>query len=104
MWSETRCGPSWWIGRRSGVGAVCGIVQRSRVVPLAAWPVPAGRKWVSRVNRVETEAELTAVRRSVVRGTPFGEAAWLQRTARRLCLESTLRSQGRPKKEATRQA
>ena len=49
----------------------------------------------------ETEAELKAVRRSVVRGTPFGAAPWLQRTARRLCLDSTLRSRGRPKKEAT---
>ena len=77
-------------------------VQGSSVVSLAAWPVPAGREWVSHVNRVETEAELKAVRRSVVRGTPFGEAAWLQRTARRLCLDSTLRSRGRPKKDATR--
>jgi putative transposase len=79
-------------------------VQESNAISLAAWPVAAGKEWVPHVNRVETEAELKAVRRSVVRGMPFGEAAWVQRTARRLCLDSTLRSRGRPKKETPRNA
>ncbi len=57
-----------------------------------AWP----RDWRRRVQSAETEAELAALRRSVTRGAPFGEASWQQRTAKRLGLESTLRPRGRP--------
>jgi len=41
---------------------------------------------------------LAALRRSVLRGNPFGEEWWQERTARRLGLESTLRARGRPRK------
>lgn len=44
----------------------------------------------------QTEVELEALRRSVVRGVPFGEASWQARTAKTLGLESTLRPRGRP--------
>ncbi|MBX9791049.1 MAG: transposase [Pirellulales bacterium] len=65
---------------------------------LAAWPVPRKPSWVDQVNNPQTEAELTAVRRSVRRGSPFGDESWSERAARRLGLESTTRPQGRPKK------
>jgi putative transposase len=65
---------------------------------LAPWPVPLPADWTRRVNEPETEAELEALRRSVVRGTPFGSTAWTRRTARRLGLEATLRPRGRPLK------
>jgi len=45
-----------------------------------------------------TDADLEALRRSVVRGAPFGEASWQQRTAKKLGLQSTLRPCGRPRK------
>jgi putative transposase len=51
-----------------------------------------------RVNRPETERELEAVRRSVVRGQPFGDEGWQQRMAKTFGLESTFRQQGRPRK------
>jgi putative transposase len=51
------------------------------------------------VNEVLSEKELSAVRRSVERGTPHGEARWVAATARRLDLEHTLRPRGRPRKE-----
>jgi len=70
-------------------------------VPLAAWPVPRPRTWTQYVNQAQTEAELAALRRAVVRGTPYGEDGWVGRTARRLALESTLRPRGRPKKKPT---
>ena len=73
-------------------------VHGSTTVTLDAWPVPVGSEWLAYVNRAETEAELKALRRSVVRGTPFGEEAWQERTAKRLALESTLRPRGRPRK------
>jgi len=78
-------------------------VQGSNVVSLDAWPVRPGKDWVAQVNRAGTEAELKAVRRSVVRGTPFGEGAWVQRTAERLCLDSTLRARGRPQKNTVKE-
>jgi putative transposase len=70
-------------------------------VPLAAWPVPRPRTWTQYVNQAQTEAELAALRRAVVRGTPYGEDGWVGRTSRRLALESTLRPRGRPKKKPT---
>ncbi len=65
---------------------------------LAAWPLPRKPNWVDHVNARQTEAELAALRRSVHRGSPFGDASWSEKTARRLALESTLRPPGRPKK------
>jgi putative transposase len=66
---------------------------------LAAWPLPRRPGWLEHVNTPQTEAELSALRRSVRRGCPFGAASWCDRTVRRLGLESTLRPQGRPKKD-----
>ena len=65
---------------------------------LDAWPVPPFPGWVDHVNSVVTEAELAAVRSAVRRGSPFGRAAWRQRTAANLGLQSTLRPLGRPRR------
>jgi len=76
-------------------------VRGSRARPewLAEGPVPRPRAWLPWVNEVLSEKELSAVRRSVERGTPHGEARWVAATARRLDLEHTLRPRGRPRKE-----
>ena len=66
---------------------------------LSAWPVPRPRKWMHYVNEPETEAELMALRRSCVRGTPYGPPEWIEQTAKTLGLEATLRKPGRPKKQ-----
>jgi putative transposase len=63
----------------------------------AASPVPLPADWTAWVNAAETAADLEAVRRSVNRGTPYGGAAWVGRTAERLGLEHTLRPRGRPR-------
>jgi putative transposase len=65
---------------------------------LREWPVPRPRNWLAYVNRVETEKELTALRRSVQRSCPYGTEAWTARTAREMGLESSLRARGRPRK------
>lgn len=65
---------------------------------LAAWPLPRKASWVDYVNAAQTEAELHAIRRSVQRGSPFGDPRWSDRTVHELGLESTQRPQGRPKK------
>jgi putative transposase len=67
---------------------------------LAAWPLPRKADWVAHVNAAQTEAELQAVLRSIVRGSPLGDGSWSERTARRLGLESTLRPQGRPTRKS----
>ncbi len=65
---------------------------------LAPWPVPCPRNWLAHVNAPQSDAELAALRRSIDRGTPFGNDRWTERTAQRLGLESSLRPRGRPKK------
>jgi putative transposase len=69
---------------------------------LSPSPVKLPRNWVELVNRPQTEAEVEAVRRSIVRGAPFGGAVWQRRTVERLGLEHTLRPRGRPRKDADR--
>jgi putative transposase len=66
---------------------------------LANWPLERPKRWVKLVNAVQTEEELEALRRSVRRGCPYGEASWSDRMVRRLGLEMTLRPQGRPRKQ-----
>jgi hypothetical protein len=65
---------------------------------LAAWPLPRKAGWVDYVNTLLKETELAAMRKSVQRGSPFGDGEWSDRTARRLGLESTIRPRGRPKR------
>ncbi|MEX2287019.1 MAG: transposase [Planctomycetaceae bacterium] len=62
-------------------------------------PVARPRGWLSLVNRPMTEGELTAIRTSIHRGTPFGTKYWTTRTAGKLGLESSLNPRGRPKKD-----
>ena len=107
MWNATPCVPT----RSTGSGQA--LVERAeqwrwsslwrrergsekeRSV-LSEWPVPRPNDWVEQVNRAETPAEIEALRRSVRRGSPFGEATWVVETARALRLERTLRPPGRP--------
>ncbi len=63
-----------------------------------AWPVTPQRDWLAAVSRPQGEKELERLRRSAYRGAPFGDAAWQERTAGRLGLESSLRPRGRPRR------
>jgi putative transposase len=65
---------------------------------LGAWPMAVPQAWVRKVNRPQTEAELAVLRRCVLRGQPYGNQAWVEETAARLDLQSTLRPRGRPRK------
>lgn len=60
--------------------------------------------WIDRVNQALTASELTAIGRSIGRGTPLGTPTWVRETAGRLALEHTLRSPGRPRIAGVRQA
>ena len=72
--------------------------SNKRLGLLSDWPVPCPRNWLAVVNGVENNGELAALRQSIVRGAPFGDARWSERTAKRLGLESSLRPRGRPKR------
>ncbi len=62
------------------------------------WPVALPERWLHYVNKAETESELASLRRSVLRGAPYGDERWQRQTAKTLGLESALRSPGRPRK------
>ncbi|WP_010583945.1 transposase [Schlesneria paludicola] len=64
---------------------------------LSEGPVTKSDQWTRFVNGIETDAELTAIRQSVERGTPFGDADWNRVTAEQLGLEASLRPRGRPR-------
>ena len=51
-------------------------------------------RWLERVNEPLSAGDLQRLRLSVERGRPYGEDSWAKDTARRLGLESTLRSRG----------
>jgi putative transposase len=72
--------------------------EAERSVLLSPGPVPWPTGWLKHVNQAQTEAEVAAVRRCIVRGQPLGSETWSKRTATRLGLTSTLRARGRPKK------
>jgi putative transposase len=64
---------------------------------MTPWSLALSAGWVAHVNKPQTELELAAVRRSVLRGSPLGEESWRLATAKKLGLLSTLRPRGRPR-------
>jgi putative transposase len=63
---------------------------------LGAWPRDA--RWRKAVNAPLEEARLDLLRRSVMRGTPYGLPDWIEAFAAKTGMESTLRPRGRPHK------
>ena len=61
-------------------------------------PIQLPENWVQFVDEPLTEKELEDLRKSVNRGTPFGESAWQMKVSQKLGLESTLKPRGRPRK------
>ncbi len=64
---------------------------------LCDWPVDRPRDWIERVNTPMNAREIERMRTSIQRNRPLGSAAWVERTAKRLGLEHTMRSEGRPR-------
>jgi len=62
-------------------------------------PIELPRDWTDLVNSPQTSCELKALRTCVNRQRPFGNDAWVGRTAVDLGLQSSLRRVGRPPKE-----
>lgn len=45
---------------------------------LAEWPAQIGENWLDYVNQPQTDAELTAIRKCVAKGTPYGSKEWIK--------------------------
>ena len=67
---------------------------------LSEWPLPRKRSWLKHVNTPITDAEATAIRKSIQRGCPYGTEQWNKRKIKQLGLESTVKPRGRPRKIA----
>ena len=72
--------------------------QGGKPLVLSHWPVQRPPGWTQIVNQAMPPAELESLRTdNVNRGRPFGSESWVQSTAKRLGLVSTIRSVGRPR-------
>lgn len=65
------------------------------ILPLAPLPISLPANWSDCVNAPQTTQELAAVRRCVVRGSPFGDSSWTARATADLGLAHTLGRRGR---------
>ncbi|MCS7467067.1 transposase [Stieleria sp. ICT_E10.1] len=65
---------------------------------LASWPIPRKSGWTQWVSMEFSEKERQQLHWCIKRGVPFGDETWVESTARRLDLESTMRPRGRPRK------
>lgn len=65
---------------------------------LASWPVKRRSDWIGWVRMAFSEAEKDRLKWCIKRGAPFGDDTWVESTARKYDLESTLRPRGRPRK------
>ena len=68
-------------------------------VPLYAWPMERPAEWLHWVDEGESSAQLKAVRRSVIKGQPYGSAPWVEQMVVQWDLGVTMRGRGRPRKE-----
>lgn len=67
-------------------------------VTISDGPVELPDNWDDWVDILPWEDDLNKIERCIRRGTPLGQKDWIQKTAKRLLLTSTLRERGRPKK------
>jgi putative transposase len=65
---------------------------------LTQWSVERPENWIEFVNAADNAMESDDVRSSAQRGRAFGNEDWVMTIARRLGLESTMKSRGRPKR------
>ena len=66
---------------------------------LAVSPVPLPRNYSAWIHEAENAEVLDGIRRSVVRGAPFGSTSWKEEMISTYGLISTVRAEGRPKKK-----
>lgn len=70
------------------------------VIPLHEWPIERPHNWRELVNTDELQEQIKAIRRSVVKGQPYGNESWVQQMVRRWSLGATVRGRGRPRRNS----
>ncbi len=64
---------------------------------LSAGPTDHPKNWMSLVNRPMSAKDRERIQTCIVRSRPFGDESWQMRTANRLGLTASIRSEGRPR-------
>jgi putative transposase len=85
--------------RWSSLGLNTATDRVEQRLELCEWPLPKPSDWLCWVNQAITDRELEALRLSAQRGRPYGSESWQTQMAKRLGLESTFHSRGRPRRE-----
>ena len=65
---------------------------------LDQWPVDVPSDYIFWANEPQTSEELELLRRSVIKGKPYGDDDWAGDIIKKFNLKSTLKNPGRPKK------
>lgn len=65
---------------------------------LSVWPITEPHDYLLFVNTAQTKGEEDTIRKSVVRGNPYGNDGWVSKMIKKFGLESTVRATGRPRK------
>jgi putative transposase len=90
-----------WCSLRLRLGLLAQMPEGSERL-LSPLPIDLPSNWEATVDEKLPEAQTASIRTSIARGRPYGSAAWVERTAKRLGLQFTLRPRGRPPKTATK--
>lgn len=61
---------------------------------LSKWPIDPDKDYLEWVNTPQPKEEVEVIRYAIHRGRPFGNDAWISRTAKDLGLETSLRQRG----------
>jgi putative transposase len=78
-------------------GSLYAVCKNCHLIPLSKWPILRPGNWIEIVNRPENQAELEALRRTIRRNQPIGDAKWQKAVAPFMGL--SMRPIGRPKKD-----
>jgi putative transposase len=68
-------------------------------VSLQEWPMKRHAEWSQWVNADELQEQIEAVRRSVIKGQPYGSEPWVKQMVTQWNWGATVRARVRPKKE-----
>lgn len=90
----------WSSYRAHGLGEANALVDRLLTYEeLSPYPKVRQRRWAEKIHRPLEEATLARLRRSTETGLPYGEEKWVNRLAKKLALDLTIRPRGRPRKK-----
>jgi putative transposase len=89
----------WSSYRTHGLGQADALVDRLITYEeLSPYAAVRRRNWERKVHQPIEEQALAAIRRSSATGLPYGDEPWVDRLAKNLGLNLTIRPRGRPRK------